>query len=340
MAEITLDIASETIVLDTGATGPQGPVGATGPTGATGATGPTGATGSTGATGPTGATGATGEGVQAGGLTGQILRKASDTDYDTEWFTSSALGDVVGPASATDGNIALYNGTTGKLIKDGPANNATNWDAAYSWGDHSGAGYLVSSDLSGYQLQPSEGAFANGDKTKLDGIETGATADQTAQQIATAIDADATAENTLRDAIPATTTAKGTVEIATSAEWRTGTDTTRALGVAETWGSAAEVTLTDGATIAVDFSTFINAVVTLGGNRALGNPTNEKVGQSGVIRIVQDGTGSRTLSYGTDWEFAGGTAPTLTTTASAQDLLFYHIIATDRVFATLIKDIS
>lgn len=138
----------------------------------------------------------------------------------------------------------------------------------------------------------------------------------------------------------ATTALQGMVELATAAEYRTGTDTGRVGAVDQLWASAAEVTLTDAATIAVDFSTFINGVVTLTDNRAMGNPTNEKVGQSGVIRIVQDGTGSRTLSYGTDWEFAGGTAPVLSTPAASQDLLFYHIIASNRIFANLVKAIA
>jgi hypothetical protein len=124
--------------------------------------------------------------------------------------------------------------------------------------------------------------------------------------------------------------------IATAAQYRANTSSLM-LTTDQVWSAAAEVTLTDAATITVDMSTFINAVVTLGGNRALGNPTNEKVGQSGVIRIVQDGTGSRTLSYGTDWEFAGGVAPVLSTAAGANDLLFYYVIATDRIFANLIK---
>ena len=49
------------------------------------------------------------------------------------------------------------------------------------------------------------------------------------------------------------------------------------------------------------------------------------VGQTGSIFIVQDGTGSRTLSYGTSYDFAGGTAPTLTTTASAVDRIDYVV---------------
>jgi uncharacterized protein YaiE (UPF0345 family) len=83
--------------------------------------------------------------------------------------------------------------------------------------------------------------------------------------------------------------------------------------------------LTDGATITPDFSLGNNFSVTLGGNRTLANPSNMTVGQSGVIYVTQDGTGSRTLSYGTYWKFSGGTAPTLTTTASATDALFYVV---------------
>jgi len=162
----------------------------------------------------------------------------------------------------------------------------------------------------------------------------------------------------------ASTTVKGVVELVTDAETQTGTDTTRAvtpsnitakeataanyrantadriLTTDQVWSAAAEVTLTDAATIAVDMNTFINAVVTLAGNRAMGNPSNEKVGQTGVIRIVQDGTGTRTLSYGTDWEFAGGSAPTLSTAAGSQDLLFYYVIATNRIFGNLVKAVA
>lgn len=69
----------------TGATGPQGPQGIQGDTGLTGPTGPQGPAGPTGATGATGATGPTGPGVEIGGTTGQILAKASNTDFDTQW---------------------------------------------------------------------------------------------------------------------------------------------------------------------------------------------------------------------------------------------------------------
>lgn len=103
--------------------------------------------------------------------------------------------------------------------------------------------------------------------------------------------------------------------------------------------AAAEVTLTDAATIAVDMATFINAVVALAGNRTLGNPTNTISGRTGCIRIVQDATGSRTLAYGSNWKFSGG-APVLTTTAGATDLLFYRVISSTFIFASLVKGVA
>lgn len=106
------------------------------------------------------------------------------------------------------------------------------------------------------------------------------------------------------------------------------------------WSAAAEVTLTDQATIALDLSTGFNFTVTLAGNRALDTPSNAKVGQSGYIRVVQDATGSRTLSYATEYEFAGGSAPTLSTGAAAEDLLYYVVLASNRVAITSVLDIG
>lgn len=126
---------------------------------------------------------------------------------------------------------------------------------------------------------------------------------------------------------------------ASAAEYRAAT-ALRALSAANVWAAAALVTLTDAATIAVDMSTFLNGTVTLAGNRAMGAPSNTKVGQSGVIYIVQDATGSRTLSYNAVWKFAGGTAPVLTTTANAVDALYYYVRTSTFIHATLVKDIK
>jgi len=96
--------------------------------------------------------------------------------------------------------------------------------------------------------------------------------------------------------------------------------------------------LTDGSTITPDFAVANNFSVTLGGNRTLANPTNLTAGQHGVIVITQDGTGSRTLAYGSYFKFPAGAAPTLTTTASAVDVLAYYVESTTRITARLIGD--
>lgn len=82
-------------------------------------------------------------------------------------------------------------------------------------------------------------------------------------------------------------------------------------------------TLTDGATITPDFGANQNFTVTLGGNRTLANPTNVVAGQVGSIFIVQDGTGSRTLSFGSNFKFSEGEAPTLSSAANAVDRIDY-----------------
>jgi hypothetical protein len=98
--------------------------------------------------------------------------------------------------------------------------------------------------------------------------------------------------------------------------------------------------LTDGATITPDFSLNNHYEVTLGGNRTLANPTNVVAGQSGVIRVVQDGTGSRTLAYGSNWKFSNGAAPVLTTTINAVDLLVYFVESSSRIAARLVSDVK
>lgn len=164
----------------------------------------------------------------------------------------------------------------------------------------------------------------------------------------------------------ATTSAAGIVELATDGETQTGTDTARAItpsnltakeATTANWlantadrilttdivySSAALVSLTwtSGGNTAVDMSTFINATVTASsGNSTLGQPSNTKVGQTGFIRIIQDST-PRTLAYHADWKFAGGSDPVISTGSGAVDLLFYQVIATNFIYATLVKALA
>lgn len=113
--------------------------------------------------------------------------------------------------------------------------------------------------------------------------------------------------------------------------------------VAQTFtaGQRGEITaLTDGATITPDFADSNNFSVTLGGNRTMANPSNLVAGQSGSIFITQDGTGSRTLAWGSYWDFAGGTAPTLTTTAAAVDRVDYVVRSSTSIHAVFTGNYS
>jgi len=104
--------------------------------------------------------------------------------------------------------------------------------------------------------------------------------------------------------------------------------------------TAGVVTLTDAATIATDASLGNHFRVTLGGNRTLGNPTNPTDGQKCTWEVIQDGTGSRTLAYDTQFLF-GTDIPsiTLTTTASKRDFIaaIYNSTLTKWIIFAIVK---
>jgi len=128
-------------------------------------------------------------------------------------------------------------------------------------------------------------------------------------------------------------------EASDSQMW-TGTTSLATVTPKKIFDAAVTQTLTDGATINIDGNTGFNFKVTLGGNRTLANPTNMKTGQSGIIIVTQDGTGSRTLAFGSNWKFPGGVAAggVLSTTASAVDVISYYVRSDGTIMATLSKD--
>lgn len=101
----------------------------------------------------------------------------------------------------------------------------------------------------------------------------------------------------------------------------------------------AQQTLTDGVNISWNLNTQQTAVVTLAGNRTLDNPTNMVAGGTYILRVVQDGTGSRTLAYGANYLWPGGTAPTLSTAANAVDILTFVSDGTN-MYGTFLGDFS
>jgi hypothetical protein len=108
---------------------------------------------------------------------------------------------------------------------------------------------------------------------------------------------------------------------------------TSATGVTVT-GTAIATTDTDTSntgSVTLDFGANQNFVLTLTGNVTLANPSTEQVGQSGFITFIQDGTGGRTVSLGTDYETAGAAGLTLSTAASTTDIVPYVVAASGRI---------
>lgn len=116
--------------------------------------------------------------------------------------------------------------------------------------------------------------------------------------------------------------------------------------VANAWNAgqaATMVSLTDAAnvTISLDDANKFRLLTTagVGATRQLNNPSTTKSGISFEILVVQDGAGSRALTYGTKYRFPGGVTPTLTTTANRGDLLcFSYDITSDKYLGSIIQN--
>ena len=93
-------------------------------------------------------------------------------------------------------------------------------------------------------------------------------------------------------------------------------------------------------TITLDFASANNFEFVLDGTSTLGAPTNASGGQCGAITIRQDGTGSRTLAYNAVFNFAGGTAPTLTTTASGVDVISFYVSSPTEIQSVAVLNLS
>jgi len=115
----------------------------------------------------------------------------------------------------------------------------------------------------------------------------------------------------------------------------TGVVTTQSQSI----GAVTTTALTSGV-ILLDFGAGNNFDITLGGSSTLNTPTTPSGGQTGSITIRQDSVGSRLLSYSGGWQFTGGTAPTLTTTASGVDVLSYYCSTPSEIQAVLTTDLQ
>lgn len=107
------------------------------------------------------------------------------------------------------------------------------------------------------------------------------------------------------------------------------------------------VALNDASSVAVDLSLGNNFTLlctsSVGATRALANPTNAVAGQTGLITVTQASGGSNALTFSSNYKFAGGSgsAPSLTTTGNAVDVLPYSVkSATEIVIGKPLSDVK
>jgi hypothetical protein len=216
-----------------------------------------------------------------------------------------------GPGSSTDNAVARFNGTSGETVQ----NSGVTLDDSnnLSFPDSAKAQFGGSNDLQIYHdashsyindAGTGNLKIASSQIDLLGGTDAGET-------MATFVDDGAV-----------TLYHDNTAKIATSANGVSITGTVLATTDTDT-SNTGSVTL--------DFAANQNFVLTLTGNVTLANPSTEQVGQAGVIVCIQDGTGSRTLSLGTDYETAGGAGITLSTAASAVDVIPYFVKASGSI---------
>ena len=239
----------------------------------------------------------------------------SDTDPIAVEFNrtgnAGADGTMSGPGSSTDNAVARFNGTSGETVQN---SGVTLDDSNHlSFPDDAKAQFGGSNDLQIYHdashsyindAGTGNLKIASSQIDLLGGTDAGET-------MATFVDDGAV-----------TLYHDNTAKIATSA---TGVSITGTL-VATT-----DTDTSNSGSVTLDFGANQNFVLTLTGNVTLANPSTEQVGQAGVIVCIQDGTGSRTLSLGTDYETAGGAGITLSTAASAVDVIPYFVKASGSI---------
>ena len=205
-------------------------------------------------------------------------------------------GAVIGAASSTDRAIATFSGTGGKLIQN---NTGATIDAS---------GNITATNLSGTntgnETATTIGALINSAAAKTTPID----ADMFGIM-------DSAASNILKKLSWANV--KATLSTATLTF--TNKRITRRVEA-----------LTDGTTITPNADDYDQGTVTIAGNRTMAAPTGTPTeGQNYLMAIKQDGTGTRTITWNAIYRFAGGTPPTLTTTASKTDIIGFRYNAND-----------
>jgi hypothetical protein len=259
--------------------------------------------------------------TNAGALSNQgtVTVGVDDTGYDVQFFGATSGKNLLWDESADSlivtGTTTLV-GTTNLDAVD--IDGATQIDATVSVGvDDTGYDVKFFGATSGKNLLWDESAdslIVTG-TTSLDGA---VVINESSADVDTRVESNGNANMIFVDGgndkvAIGTATATATLTVAGSAVAKTDTDTS----------NTGSVTL--------DYTANQNFVLTMTGNVTLANPSTENVGQSGFISFIQDGTGSRVLSVGSQYFCAGGDVIVLSTAANSIDIVPYVVIAAGKV---------
>jgi len=126
--------------------------------------------------------------------------------------------------------------------------------------------------------------------------------------------------------------------LATAAEFRDDS-ASKILPVETVWNAAEYVTTAYSATVTLDLNAGFNFSIAMTGNLTLANPTNAKPGQSGIISLTQDGTGGRTTTFGSNFKFANGVAPTFDTAANRVNIVSYTVVSASFIVVAVLPGV-
>ena len=243
-------------------------------------------------------------------------------------------GDVVGPASATDTAIATFDGVTGKLIKNNTnVTIAANVITALGFsGPHNGTVGATTPAAGAFTTVSATGAITSTLATGNPPLVVASTT----KVVNLNVDQLDGADWASPAAIGSTTPAGGAFTTLAASSTVTGAGfiayfasppalgTTAPAEVRVTTGWAANLTLTDAATVAWDTATSQVATFTfVSTNRTIGTPTNLRNGAFYALKVVQN-AGSNTLTWASTFKWTNGTAPTLSTAAGAIDIFLFE----------------